>query len=151
MLLRTALLQDTQAIADLEQALFPANWLSAPTIANEFDRGPCFVLIQGPAIVGYLIASYQEAVLDILRIGVDKHHRGYGLGEALLRKVLVCKHRRAMLTVQPDNVPAVRLYKKLGFRFYGQLQEGGLVLIRTSSMTTGDRSLYIDRPSCHWP
>jgi ribosomal protein S18 acetylase RimI-like enzyme len=140
MLLRRAFISDSQAIADLEQILFPDNWMSPTTIATTYDQGPCFALTHGPLLMGYILTSYDGGLIDILRVGVSDSCRRLGWGQAMLEKVLTSRHRRAMLTVQPGNTPALRLYKKLGFVFYGQLPQGAWVLTRTSLQTTDDRS-----------
>ena len=54
-----------------------------------------------------------------LAISVDRDHRGMGIGSGLLTEMLDLLrrlgYRRASLAVQKAN-PAVRLYKRLGFR-----------------------------------
>ncbi len=56
---------------------------------------------------------------SIQNVGVVPAHRGLGLGEALVRKCLGGFRRvglkRAYLEVTAENVPAVRLYRRLGF------------------------------------
>lgn len=59
---------------------------------------------------------------------VDKDFRGEGLGRFLLEFVLdqakKMKMKIATLEVFADNLAAISLYKKLGFREYGRLPNG---------------------------
>lgn len=56
----------------------------------------------------------------IQNVGVTAQHRGRGLGRVLvtaaLQGFLQCGLRRAYLEVTAENVPAVELYKRMGFR-----------------------------------
>jgi ribosomal protein S18 acetylase RimI-like enzyme len=57
---------------------------------------------------------------SIQNVGVAPEHRGLGLGRALLLKSLdgfrELGIRKVSLEVTADNLPAVELYQKLGFR-----------------------------------
>jgi len=57
---------------------------------------------------------------SIQNVGVVPEHRGFGLGRALLLKSLQGfreqRIRKVSLEVTADNLPAVVLYEKLGFR-----------------------------------
>ena len=64
----------------------------------------------------------ERGVGAIQNLGVVPEHRGQGLGEALLLKALqgfqAAGFRRAYLEVTAQNLPAIRLYRKHGFRSY---------------------------------
>lgn len=64
--------------------------------------------------------ALNEVVGSIQNLGVVASHRGHGLGSALLHQALLgFKQRglnRAVLEVTNDNVAAVRLYQRLGWR-----------------------------------
>lgn len=75
---------------------------------------------QDGAVVGYLYFERLAGVGYIRNVVVAAAQRGRGLGEAFLR-ALAADLRRAgcarwCLNVKPDNLPAVRLYTKLGMR-----------------------------------
>ena len=71
-------------------------------------------------VVGYVLAIVKEATCHIISIAVKRAWRGRGLGERLMRRSLEeCKSRGssiAVLEVSTDNIPAINLYKKLGFK-----------------------------------
>jgi len=131
-----------QRIAELEQELFPENWLSESTILGELERGPCFIALTANGVDGYLQTSLKEGVLDVLRVGVTRNAQGNGIGEALMLRVLDVPHTLCILTVVKDNIPALALYKKLGFELYGDLGRAW-VLTKTSWLSIHDRSQCI--------
>ena len=76
----------------------------------------------GSRLVGY--GRLERSPLDregvgVVALTVTAGYRGQGLGEALLRALLdasaVAGPRQVWLSVRPDNLPAIRLYEKLGF------------------------------------
>lgn len=64
----------------------------------------------------------------IQNLGVVAGYRGLGLGKALLLKALAgfarVGSRRAFLEVTATNEPAVRMYRRFGFRSYKTLYRG---------------------------
>ena len=70
------------------------------------------------ATVQGLRDKYQGAIQNL---GVTPHHRGQGIGSALVLQALHGFRReglgRAVLEVTAQNDSAVRLYRRLGFRF----------------------------------
>lgn len=87
-------------------------------------------------------AACLQAVLDvdhhgvIINVAVLPGHRGRGLGTALLRRALRSLFRvgarRVYLEVTASNVPAMRLYRRHGFRcyktFYRELPDAGAAI-----------------------
>lgn len=82
-------------------------------------------------LVGYLLANGGQAEKNkhsaYLVIGIDKAHRGRGIGillfEALDKWVTVHDLHRLELTVVTENQGAVALYKKQGFKIEGTKQD----------------------------
>lgn len=109
-------------IADLENQLFPDNGMNEKTLQNELEIGECWVVEdkKGESILGYCLVRKDGDLLDILRLGVVKEHRGKGIGDSLLTHVLK-QGRPTMLTVKRDNKSALRIYTKHGFRIVGHL------------------------------
>lgn len=50
------------------------------------------------------------------KIMVHPDFRGQGIGSALMKQALQAAKSVVLLTVNPDNAPAVRLYESFGFR-----------------------------------
>lgn len=72
---------------------------------------------------------FKQRHIGLFGISVCLSYRGVGLGKILANEVLTqakteLKLRMAVLTVFVKNVPAIPLYKKLGFQEYGMLPDG---------------------------
>jgi ribosomal-protein-alanine acetyltransferase len=84
-----------------------------------------FVARRGRRIVGYSVASAVEGQAEIVSIAVLPEHRRGGVATALLRHT-ISRLRRARvrcvtLMVRTDNLPAIRFYRRLGFRGAGRI------------------------------
>jgi ribosomal protein S18 acetylase RimI-like enzyme len=87
------------------------------------EHGFLFYAGVGARLVGYgrLDRGYGEAsALGVVALTVLEAYRRKGIGESLMRALLraaagVENLTEVWLSVRPDNVPALRLYKKLGF------------------------------------
>lgn len=108
---------DTDFIAYAEGVCFSRPWTAGDIAAcTESMDGVCAV-DEG---VGYAFGriSFDEA--ELYRIAVLPDKRGRGAGSALLaRFIQKCTERGAVkifLEVRSENVPAVKLYEKHGFR-----------------------------------
>ncbi len=56
----------------------------------------------------------EETILH--KIMVHPDFRGQGIGSALMKQALQSATKVVLLTVNPDNTPAVRLYESFGFQ-----------------------------------
>lgn len=75
------------------------------------------VAVQG-RIAGYVLTKKRDHSLHIWDLVVDPEFRGKGIGESLMKfaeKRAEKRHRYVTLAVMEDNVPAMRLYEKLGY------------------------------------
>lgn len=116
--MRIANLSDSERIAELEALLFD-NSMGARMIRQELQLGAAWVE-EKESIVGYILTRTEDNILDVLRLGVHPDARRQGIGEALLRKAIEGA-RTVILTVQKDNLGAMRLYFKLGFEIVAHL------------------------------
>jgi GNAT superfamily N-acetyltransferase len=115
--------------AELDSTVFPSlgDPVGSRSLMLEISRKGGFLpgatwLVTGPAGP----AGTVQGVCDrtgtgaIQNLGVLPAHRGRGLGEALLLQALHgfrrAGLRQAMLEVTAQNDPAVRLYRRVGFR-----------------------------------
>jgi GNAT superfamily N-acetyltransferase len=98
-------------IARRETFLPEATWLITHQFENGTEACDCGT-IQGLA--------QQGRVGSIQNVGIAPEHGGFGLGRALVLKALTgfrdARMRRVFLEVTADNVPAVELYRSIGFR-----------------------------------
>lgn len=99
-----------QEIVNQKSFLPEATWLIVyqPDADSEpFDCG---------TIQGVVQSSGMGAVQNV---GIVPHHRGLGLGKALVLKSLLgfqkARVRRVYLEVTAENLPAVNLYRSIGF------------------------------------
>jgi ribosomal protein S18 acetylase RimI-like enzyme len=100
-------------------------WLPALTGDSEFDRELCFLVEAGDELVAAQICWTSAFVKDIV---VHETWRRHGLGEALLRLAFRTFQERGAsgvdLKVQAQNVPAIRLYERVGMRAVERLTDG---------------------------
>jgi ribosomal-protein-alanine N-acetyltransferase len=138
--LRRMVRADLPAILAIEQASFPSPWSVAsfetelraawamPTVAIE-------PMPEGERLVGYACAWHVAEEVQLLNVAVHPARRRRGVGEALVAEVLrqagARRARSVVLEVRVANVPARRLYARLGFRttgirrdYYGPGQDG---------------------------
>jgi ribosomal protein S18 acetylase RimI-like enzyme len=86
------------------------------------DRGFLFYARAGDRLVGYgrIDRGHGDAAgLGVVALTVLEAYRRKGVGDTLMRALLHGAAsqglREIWLSVRPDNIPAIRLYKKLGF------------------------------------
>lgn len=100
------------------------------------DRGLWLVAVGGGEVIGHLAITREthpatEHVAS-LGLGVAEPWRGRGVASGLMVEALAWARRvgvhKMMLTVFPDNLPAVRLYRRFGFidegRFMNHAKKG---------------------------
>ena len=68
------------------------------------------------SLVGIAGVTFRYKILPSLFLGLAASHRGQGRGKELLAAVLNEWKKPLFLTVYKDNVPALALYRKSGFR-----------------------------------
>lgn len=124
--IRLMMLADLDRILELEQQCFSSPW-SRQTFESELHGdGPPGLHIVGiyhDEIIGYSNTWFVIDEAHITNVAVAPEYQGRGVGETLLRYIigtavahdLVCIH----LEVRISNVPAIRLYEKLGFKAIG--------------------------------
>ncbi|MFG2866224.1 GNAT family N-acetyltransferase [Streptomyces sp. NPDC048338] len=83
--------------------------------------------------------------LVVRQITVDSAHRGRGIGGELMRRALAHGRavgaRTAWLEVTSVNVPAVRAYRRMGFRLCGLD-----TTLYTGTASEGETALFMARP-----
>lgn len=88
------------------------------TIENELKYnsfGKYLILKENREIIGYIYYSdiYERAEINQFEIEIS--HRNCGNGKKLLKKMIELVDKNITLEVREDNIPALKLYKELGF------------------------------------
>lgn len=123
---RRAVSSDFLQIAELDRIAWPDQpdtfipdgehiwrvWVEHATVLVAELDGPTGTQICGAAVM----FPTQGHELFLHKIMVDQDHRGKGLGTSLMSHMLATASKPVLLTVDPANVPACRLYEQMGFR-----------------------------------
>ena len=96
-----------------------------------------FGIYAGERMVGYVMVIYDYDIpeYDIWHMMIDRRWQGRGCGRAALHRVLAYiaekpfgSAAQILLTCSPENVPAMRLYRSLGFAETGRRDEDEIEL-----------------------
>ncbi len=106
-----------------DQAYFPTPWTDE-SWDNLFSEGSeRFVLIIGEAsFLGFALFDVSDAdsFAHLLKISIIPEARGRKMSEILMNKALEQLKRRGIhsyfLEVEEGNIPAIKLYEKMGFK-----------------------------------
>ena len=88
-------------------------------------------------MVGYVMVIYDYDLeeYDIWHLMIDKEHQGRGYAKEAMRLCLEYiagkpfgDSRKVVMTCAPENIPAMRLYRGLGFRETGHADEDEIEL-----------------------
>jgi ribosomal-protein-alanine N-acetyltransferase len=120
--LREVRWQDIPALAELERSLFGAEAWSEPTWWAELAQRPrrsYTALATGDVITAYGGLDHGGEVADIMTVAVAPGQQGRGTGTRVVRHLMAEARERGarhlMLEVRADNLPAQRLYERMGF------------------------------------
>lgn len=90
-------------------------WTGEKVIAAS-DRFRIFLALRRGRVVGYIDVTYPFAENEPYDLFVCQEARRRGYGQALLRKALAANGSCDMAAlVETDNIPAIRLFRSLGF------------------------------------
>ena len=148
-LIRSVDFEDAEALADLKIALsqetdfIPFLELDRDTLISHTINELCQLsssdraiwVVEDAEIVGYLdIHRYLMPKVShaaFIEIGIRESHRGFGLGTKLIHESeLWAKSvgiKRIWFYVVADNIDAISLYLKLGYRFEGLRRDSYLL------------------------
>jgi ribosomal-protein-alanine N-acetyltransferase len=126
--IRAGKLSDLDAILALEHAVFSTDRLSRRSLRAFIlaPQRPLLVAIADRALAGYALVALRKrsTTARLYSIAVDPRSGRTGVGSAL---VGACERYAAAhgcdllrLEVRWDNAPAIALYKRRGFRQFGQ-------------------------------
>lgn len=82
---------------------------------SDIDR--LYSYMDGDKVLGYLEVRIIDDVVDIINVHTNEENRRQGIAYSLFESMLKNeKYCRVMLEVNQNNIPAIRLYNKLGFK-----------------------------------
>ncbi|MDR0987817.1 MAG: ribosomal protein S18-alanine N-acetyltransferase [Ruminococcus sp.] len=117
---RCALPQDAERIHEVNSANFKKPF-SLNTIIESVNADIVIVAAdESDTVLGYIIGVKNYDVIDIISIAVDEKQKRRGIGMGLLREMIRLNGEFDFwLEVRENNVPAIALYEKNGFRKVG--------------------------------
>jgi len=115
--------EDLSEVMEIERDCFPAPW-SESSFLYELRKNKEVATLKvarlDDHLVGYVCCWIVFKEVHIMNLAVHKDFRRQGIGEALIRIALKEAREkggeRATLEVRESNIPAIRLYEKLGFK-----------------------------------
>jgi len=113
--------RDASAIAALHGASFHRGWSEEEVEALLVDRLVVTHRVTiGSAFAGFIMSRRAADEAEILSVAVSGRRRGRGLAGRLLtlhlRRLAALGARTVFLEVDENNAPALRLYRRAGFR-----------------------------------
>lgn len=123
--IRIAHAEDAETIASIEAASFGRGW-DLSQIRDELAHpdAALFLAFADDEAAGYASARKSVDFAELFRIAVVPASRRSGAGSRLLDEIIAwvreMKLPALLLEVREDNVPAIRLYEKKGFRVTGR-------------------------------
>ena len=117
--------RDAAAIAALHGASFHLGWSEAEVERLLVERNVMtHRALLGAAVAGFIMSRRAADEAEILSVAVAKARRGRGVARDLLqlhlRRLAGDGVRAVFLEVDETNVPAIRLYRRAGFRDVGK-------------------------------
>lgn len=112
-------------IAALEKICFSDPW-SEKSIASELDNKLAFwlVAVEGENVAGYIGSQTVMGETDMMNVAVHPDYRRRGIAEmlvdSLVAELKTMGSHSLTLEVRASNLPAQKLYEKLGFTMAGK-------------------------------
>jgi ribosomal-protein-alanine N-acetyltransferase len=123
--LSEAAARDASPIAALHASAFRRGWSEEEVHALLLeDAVLAHRAMRGRKLAGFIMSRRAADEAEILSVAVGDRQRGSGLGRALLdlhlRRLAGRGVRTVFLEVDEANIPAIRLYRRAGFREVGR-------------------------------
>jgi len=125
--IRDARLDDLDAIFKIEERSFADPYPKGLLKAFFFLPGAYIVAVSEEMIIGYAVGIIRyESLGHVVSIAVDEKVRRKGVGERLMTEIIerLCRRgaKRVRIEVRESNLPAIKLYTKLGFTIEGKIK-----------------------------
>lgn len=127
-------------VAELEKICFSDPW-SENSVASELSNplSLWLVALEGERVAGYIGSQSVQGESDMMNVAVHPDFRRQGIGEKLVLGLVEAlkegQNHSLTLEVRASNMPAIALYKKLGFeqvglrpKYYRNPREDALIL-----------------------
>jgi ribosomal-protein-alanine N-acetyltransferase len=115
-MIRNLTTQDAAEAAALHALCFPKGWPAQDFARYVLDPAvTARAVVKDGRILAVCVATLVSAEAEILTVMVHPDHRRQGLGQSLLQDMLEQGGETWILDVAADNLPAILLYRRLGF------------------------------------
>jgi len=119
--------EDLPAVLSIEALCFSNPWSDSTFRGEIQNTSVSFPLVvvrrPGDEVVAYIIFWQIRDDVQVNNVAVHPDYRGLGLGETMMRyaiaRVRVAGATFMTLEVRQSNIPAMTLYRKLGFEVMG--------------------------------
>lgn len=114
-------LYDADEISDIEKECFKEEAYSLISLRQELEQADryYFVAKHGGETVGYIGLWKTGDDLNMLKLAVAGKYRGIGIAGRLIERAVQLKEEQSLdkffLEVNENNLPAIKLYEKMGF------------------------------------
>lgn len=115
-------------------------FIDKETVKKDLETNPFakYILLKEEEVIAYIYYSYIYDRCEINQIEVLKEKRNLGYGTKILKYLTEKVEMPITLEVNKENIPAIKLYKKLGFKnvairkgYYNGVD--GILMERTSN------------------
>jgi [ribosomal protein S18]-alanine N-acetyltransferase len=111
-------------ILALENKSFPDDQMAEQTVRRFIRNGNMIVLLMCSRVIGSAVLLKRKDTLAsrLYSLAIDPIHRGRGIGSILLSGVesMAIGHSEIRLEVREDNMAAINLYFKHGYKKFGR-------------------------------
>lgn len=114
-------------VAENQKRFVASNTFSLAQAAYEPDTYPMGIFLDNE-MVGFLMWDFDSniGVWEMCRLMIDENYQHQGIGEAAIRKLLQLVsaklgHIVYYTSADPENVNAIALYEKVGFKKNGRI------------------------------